>query len=688
MAHLMLHKNILKHFRDLPLRVQKNVAELVERFQINPNDPAIHLHSLKESMVDPKVRGANLPDGYRAIIIAPEKGDTFLLMHIAKHDDAYAWAKNKRFEVHTKTGVFQIFDVDEIQEAAPDVTAHSKKNNYALHKLSDDDLFTAGVPRQLIPSVRAVDSDSALEDLSPYLPEDCREVLVGIAAGMGLDEAIESTLGSTKRELAEVAPVSSGDFTRIAEAPNFDLILIEDQAELREAMSKPLDEWRLFLHPSQRKIVQWNVNGPMSVNGSAGTGKTVVLMHRAVRLARELTSPTARILVTTFTTNLSHTLEAQIKQLDEKAATKIEVTNLHALARSICIRTGWKGAIAEDDDVNEIWDSIFEDSKWGDLPVSRKEIENEYEVIVDRNGIEDEDSYLSAVRSGLPRISREKRRNLWAIFLAFQREIKRRNLLTFEGAVHQARLACEADPSSRYAYVLVDEVQDFGLEALRLIKALSPSGEGTVNSLTVFGDGHQRIYGARIPLSRAGIEVRGRSRRLKLNYRTSEEIRRWAHGILKGMEVDDLNGDLVSTLGDRSAFKLMDPEVVECSGEGEESKAIAKWVKSLLDTKKYATHEICVTPNRSSIRRALQDLQIPTRDLKPRETDPGEKEPGVRLATMRRIKGLEFRAVVMGCASSEDALVKGEHADPRERALRYVAATRARERLLVTVPHP
>ena len=185
MAKLLLHRNILKNFGRLPIGIQKKASEFVERFQNNPNDPALRLHALKESMADSKVRGASLSDEYRAIIIAPEHGDAWLLMHIAPHDEAYEWARNKRFEVHEKTGVFQIFDARETELAVerPEIQKPAEPD-YPLRRLTDQELYQAGVPRMLLPAVRAVKSDAALEAIADYLPPDCRDVLYGLAAGM------------------------------------------------------------------------------------------------------------------------------------------------------------------------------------------------------------------------------------------------------------------------------------------------------------------------------------------------------------------------------------------------------------------------------------------------------------------------------------------------------------------------
>jgi superfamily I DNA/RNA helicase len=231
----------------------------------------------------------------------------------------------------------------------------------------------------------------------------------------------------------------------------------------------------------------------------------------------------------------------------------------------------------------------------------------------------------------------------------------------------------------------VDEVQDFSLEALKLIRALSPIDEELADPLCTVGDGHQRIYRAKIPMSRAGINIRGRSRRLKVNYRTSEQIRQYAQAMLKGLDIDDLDGGSVSIAGDHSAFKGPDPIVESCKSLREESEAIVAWIQLLMNDHQLASYEICVTPYKPEIVTALTEADIPTFLLKPRELDPGQDVPGVRLGTIKRIKGLEFRAVALACADPEDPMNSLEKADALSRCERYVASTRAREHLIVII---
>ena len=676
MAQLMLHREVLNNFGRLPSKVQKKVYELTRKFEEDSTQASIHLEPVKAAK-DSKVRSARVGDDFRAIVIAPEQGDVYLLTHVDHHDEAYRWCKNKHFEAHGALGTLQIFDVEEVNKAVapaqPQQAEPALAAPYPLDNLDDGELFQAGVPKALIPAVRAVRTDSAFEQLAEYLPKEAAQVLYGIAMGLSLDQSLEEMLGEVDTSVSK--PAGPGDFSHLADVANMDLVLVEGEEHLKEILSEDIEEWRIFLHPYQRKLVQWNVKGPMKIYGAAGTGKTVALMHRSVWLAKQVADQ-ERLLLTTYTTNLSVTIKALLEQLAPKEHSRIEVTNLHQLARTISFRCGWRGKIAEDNDLSQVWDQVLVREVHKQLEFERGFIVSEFDEIVDRMGIDSEEAYLTTVRSARPRLGRKQRKQLWKVFADVQRELAKRNLLTFEGVVHQARLAVEQGRFPPYKHVLVDELQDFGLEALRLIRALSPIDQELANPLCVVGDGHQRLYHQiPIPLSRAGINVRGRSRRLKINYRTSEQIRRWAHGLLQGIEIDDLDGGIAETTGDRSVFRGPDPQVINCASMQDAAKAVTTWVKGLLEAG-LGTHEICITPPDSAVVSALESEGVPTLELKPRQKDPGQEEQGVRYGTKKRIKGLEFRAIAL--------LYSGDRSPGSgERFANYVAATRAREKLLV-----
>jgi mRNA-degrading endonuclease RelE of RelBE toxin-antitoxin system len=682
MAQLMLHREVFLSFPKLPSKVQKKVVELHRKFEEDSTQASINLEKLQATARDPKVRSARLGDDYRAIVIAPEKGDTYVLMHIDHHDKAYRWCANRLFETHGTLGVFQVVNIEEVERVAEEVREQKvvkTQPEYRLSKLTDDELFSSGVPKALIPSVRAVSSDDDFERMAEYLPSEAKQVLYGFVCGMGLDAAIEEMLGGS--DTTVVKPDGPGDFSHLAEVSNMDLVLVEGEEHLREILGEDIEAWRIFLHPYQRKLVEWDVKGPMKINGAAGTGKTVALMHRAVWLAEQLDDG-EKVLVTTYTSNLAVTIKGLLEDMAPKHSRRIDVTNLHQLARTICQRAGAKWRMMEDTDRTAVWESVFQN-----IPASegftQHYITDEYDKIVDRMGVETEDQYLTMVRTGRPRLVRSQRKILWPYFVAFKQGLTKRNLVTFEGSVHQARLAVEQANYRGYRYVLVDELQDFGLEALRLIAALSPISQGLLNPLCVVGDGHQRLYSSvAIPLTRAGINVRGRSRRLKINYRTSEQIRRWAHQLLAGISVDNLDGEIEVTTGDRSVFTGVDPKLVTVADEQSAAEAICSWIKGLLEIQEggYNSHEICVVPSSTALINVLNRDKIPLLELKARQKDPGKGEPGVRYGTKKRIKGLEFKAVAL--------TLNGDTTEKIARFEDYVAATRAQQQLLVVSIEP
>lgn len=677
MAKMMLHRDVLKNFGKLPTRVQKKVYELTYKFEHDSTQASIHLEPI-EAARDKKVRSARVGLDYRAIVIAPEKGDTFLLMHIDHHDEAYQWCMNKQFEAHMALGTFQVFDVEEAEKS---VSANETEEefqhvetdeSYVLQTLSDQELFQAGVPEALIPAVRAVRNDNDFERLSDYLPPEASHILFGIASGMSLDESINEMLGG----LSEIEkPSTPGDFSHLADMANMNLVLVQGEEHLQEILSEDIEEWRIFLHPYQRKLVEWDTKGPMRIFGAAGTGKTVALMHRAAWLADQCAED-EKVLITTYTTNLSVTIKGLMEKLAPDLMEHIEVTNLHQLARTICFRAQGQKKIAEQDDLTAVWKHVMASPAAGKLGFDAEFVRDEFEQIIDPMGISAEDDYLTMVRTGRPVLRRKPRRQLWKLFVEARRQLEYRRLVTFDGLIHQARLVVERGDFIGYRYVLVDETQDFGLEALRLIAAISPIKEALSNPLCVVGDGHQRIYNTvSIPLSRAGIDVRGRSRRLKINYRTSEEIRDWAQNVLEGVQVDDLDGTVAVTQGDRSVFHGPKPHLETCSSDEDMADAVVAWVKGLTESAGIASHEICLTPPNSKVINALESHGFGTVELKARQADPGQEEGGIRFGTKKRIKGLEFKAVaILDFGDSENLLERFEN---------YVAATRARQQLLV-----
>lgn len=700
---IAVSKDFLTALSRLPRAQQKKVREFTEKFQRDPTSSGINFERV-ELAVDPKVRSVRIDQTYRAIIVHPPKGDVYLCVWVDHHDEAYRWVQNKRFEVNPRSGVLQLFDVVGAAQAAttepeprvaqPEEPALADSGAAGLFSaVGDEDLLLAGVPEPLLAAVRAVRTEGELDRLTPYLPEDASDVLCALAAGFSFAEAIEE---AARAKPAKAVAVDVEDFGVALERPESQQTfrVVSDKRDLEEMLEAPLEQWRIFLHPSQRKLVEMNANGPVRVLGGAGTGKTVVLMHRAHHLARNVFKDEhARILVTTFTRNLALDLKSNLGNLCGDDFERLEVINLHAWAARFLRRHGGTSNIANEEECHEVMRQALNDL--GDDAFPFEFYLDEWDRVVQEQDVLTRDDYLTARRTGRgTRLTRRQRADIWKVFDRYREVLRQQGKVEWADVVRESRLYIEKekiDPG--YAAVLSDEVQDFTAGELKLLRTLAPEGP---NSLFLVGDGHQRIYGHPVRLSSCGIDIRGRSRRLKLNYRTTEEIRNQAVALMIGCEVDDLDGEADTLKGYRSLRHGPKPIVQTFQKEADEAEfirdTVSRWLSEGVDPA-----AICIAArSRARIRDRYQPiLEQSGIDSVIVEKDPEQeaKKGGVRLATMHRMKGLEFSRVLLagmgnGLAPAEVAQAGDELATRdrimQQRCLVYVAATRARDELVVT----
>ena len=687
-AQVALSKDFLTALSRLPKKVAKKVREFTEKFRADPTSSGINLEPLA-GVADDKVRSVRIGDDYRAIVIHPPKGDVFLCVWVDHHDEAYRWVRNKRFEVHPQAGVLQLYDVQAATEAAERTrTVRTEPAERSLFAdTTDEDLLLGGVPAPLLPAIRALRDDDDLDALKPHLPEDAAEVLVGLAAGFSLSEA----LAEVERE--KPAKVDAEDFgtalARPASQQRFHVVA--DEADLTTILDAPLQQWRVFLHPSQRRLVAMQANGPVRVLGGAGTGKTVVLMHRARHLAREVfRGPDDRILVTTYTRNLAKDLEANLRHMCGDEFRRIEVVHLHAWAARFLRRLGRELKIATAKDVNEMLSAAIQETD--DLGLPEGFFADEWQQVVQAQDIDDETGYLRARRVGRgTRLSRRQRADVWRVFERYREIRSDRGLTEWPDVLRATRAAIEAGKLDvRYRAVLSDEVQDFEAGELRLLRALVPAGPA---DLFLVGDGHQRIYGRGVALGSCGIDIRGRSRRLKVNYRTTEEIRDLAIRVLDGLDIDDLDGGVDSLRGYTSLRGGPRPAREHFAKDADEAGFVVATLRRWLEER--PGHELCVAARTNKLVQAryrplLEEAGIACAVVES-ESDEDLPRDAVRLATMHRMKGLEFSCVLLAGVqggtvpmtfSAPDAAAR-EAQETRERCLFYVAATRARDELVI-----
>lgn len=688
-------KEFLESYSKLPRNIQKKTREFTEKFQRDPTQLSLNFEHLSGA-VDSKVRSARIDQAYRAIVIHPPKGDVYLCVWVDHHDEAYRWVQNRKFEVNPRSGSFQIFGVDDtslapsMPEAVDTVVETAPK---LFDEIDDEDLLLAGVPEPLLVSVRALRGDADLDELAPHLPSDAADLLYLLAAGYSLLDAIEET---ERAKPEAVVAIDTEDFEAALERPvsQQQFAIVENEAELESMLDAPLDQWRIFLHPSQRKLVRMNANGPVRVLGGAGTGKTVVLLHRANYLAETVfDDPNDRILVTTFTRNLALDLRQNLRNLaSQDAFSRMEIVNLHSWAVGFMRNQGHSFKIASDYQAEALLEIAV--SELGDPALSQSFYRDEWEQIVQGQDVASRDDYLTARRVGRGvRLSRKQRGQAWLVFQRYRELLDDEGLCEWPDVLRETRMYIEKQHiPSPYRAVLSDEVQDFSANELKLLRLLAPQ---EANTLFLVGDGHQRIYGKPVRLGACGIEIRGRSRRLKLNYRTTEQIRNHSVAILEGREIDDLDGGLDTLKGYHSLRQGPAARVELFSKDGDEVSFIVETIKTWMS--EVPAESICLavrTHNQLGERYEgiLNDAGIETARV---STDPESEaqKNGVRLSTMHRLKGLEYSKVLLAGVQEENVpfVVKTDFDDAdaekqrelQERCLLYVAMTRARDELTI-----
>ena len=543
-----------------------------------------------------------------------------------------------------------------------------------------------GVPEILLPAVRAVKVAEGLIALGKHLPEEVAEALVWLADGESPESVREAMTVKAERD------VDTSDLAAALRYPDSRrrFVTIQSDEELTAILDAPLEKWRIFLHPSQDKLVTKPFNGPARVTGGAGTGKTVVAMHRARHLARTLCSaPGDRILFTTYTANLAQDVAASLAHLCGPDMGRIEVVHLHAWAGRYLRNQGRKFEVASPSELDACWDDAIRAS--GEREFDPGFLRQEWEQVVQTHEIRDAAEYYKVARVGRGRtLSRPQRLKVWKVFERYTEALLRRGKAEWGSVIGDAQSLLELNgPTLPYKAVVVDEAQDFHAQDWRLIRAIVPGGP---DDLFVVGDAHQRIYGQKVALRACGINVQGRASRLRVNYRTTEEIRSWAMAVLAGVEIDDLDGEKEEEKGYKSLMSGPRPEIHRFGGRDEELRYVGERVKELVGLR--PAEHVCLVARTNKLLKDDYQPMLAALGIKSTLLDQRGEGQGVRLATMHRVKGLEFPAMILAGINArymplpvpglpDDPASKADHED-RERALLFVAATRARDLLVVT----
>ena len=707
-----LSNDFFKAFGRLPEKARGKVATFISKFRANPRSPGLNYERI-EGGKDPFIRSIRVDQDIRCIVRAPDAGDTYVLLWIDKHDDAYQWARRRTCHVNRVSGALQVVDVEAAELAVGDAIAAAVSEALAnqapvdqpaqaqaqvgslFAHCSDEQLMLLGVPEALLPAVRAVSSEEALSRLIEWVPQDCVDGLILLADGKPIEVVIEEL------ERQRPAAIDPSDVAAALETPESkaEFLVITDDDVLEAMLSAPLERWRVFLHPSQRRLVERQWRGAVRVLGGAGTGKTVVAMHRARWLAKELiqTSAPGRMLFTTFTRNLATDIRANLTKIcSPEELQRIEVIHLDGWVMKFLKGQGLQVRVFNEEARDSCW-SLAMDVADTSLGLDERFYREEWKDVVLAQGCRSRDEYLMARRVGRgTRLSRPQRSQIWPVFDAVRAEFRQRGLWEPEEAKQiAADLIHKAAGSPLYAAVVVDEAQDLDVASFSLLRALV--GEPRANDLFIVGDPHQRIYGKPVVLSRCGIDIRGRARKLRINYRTTEETRAWATAVLHGLDFDDLDGGSDPASDYRSLLHGDHPLVEGFEDPGEEQRFLVSTLRQLREEQQ-SLASTCVAARTNKAVEKLEALLkgegFATRVINAEESDD-PSDPALRLATMHRVKGLEFDQVFLpGLDASQMPLqvevnkrpdaISRELFEQQERSLLHVAATRAKKRVVVS----
>ncbi|MFF4587332.1 UvrD-helicase domain-containing protein [Streptomyces sp. NPDC001388] len=656
-------------------------------------DKGLHLESV-ENARDPRMRTIRINDFWRGVVLAPDDGsDVFLLVNVVRHDDAYTWAAKRLYTTNSATRGLEVRNVVAIEQLTPALEkAAAAAETLLFAKYSDTVLRHLGIDDQVLKAVRTIVDKAQLHAFETLLPEDQCEVLQYLAENFSPDDVYRDVVAV--RRPVDAGPDPDESLAVVIANTKSRITLVTGPEELADILEKPFAAWRVFLHPSQRRVAyRVSFGGPVQVTGGPGTGKTVAALHRVKHLLSR--SPSARVLLTTYTNALAASLRENLAFLldnDPALLDRVDVTTVNAYAHGVVSRLDGKvPSLIGDRDERLLWQRVVK--KLG-LPWNEQFLAQEYRHVVLAQELRSLDDYRRAVRRGRgSALSSARREQLWPAVELFDSMLRDQKATThLKVCARAAELLAASAPT--HDHVVVDEAQDLHPAQWRVLRgAVAPGSD----DLFITGDPHQRIYDAKVSLGSLGIPVAGRTHRLRINYRSTEEILTWSTGILSPVSVDDLGGEGSDTLaGYRSLLHGRRPHTDGYGTEQAEVAALVERVEGWI-AQGIRPSEIGVCARFNVLLDKVYDklgaAQVPVVRVR---DNPGPDVDGVRLATMHAMKGLEFRCVaVLGVTagavpfarevtpSSVDAL---QHDSDllRERCLLFVACTRAREALAVS----
>jgi len=660
---------------------QKAVKTTAFDLQVSPARAGMQFHKLEKAR-DRNFCSVRVSKDIRLIVHKTD--NSLLLCYADHHDNAYHWAERRKLQTHPKTGAAQLVEIREtVQEITVPKYVEVEQPAAAKPALfagtDDDELLSYGVPTEWLSDVKKATEDTILE-LADRLPGEAAEALLELATG--------GTPKVPQPAAADTDPFEHPDAQRRFR-------VMTNVEELQRALDYPWEKWTVFLHPAQRDLVERSYGGPARVSGSAGTGKTVVALHRVVFLARK--HKDARLLLTTFSNTLADALKVKLRRLVGNEPRVFERVEVHSIADvgtrlySACVS---EPRLADDTTVRQMLADASGRAETHRF--SGHFLWAEWNEVVDAWQLDSWEAYRDVARLGRKtRLGEYQRKLLWSIFEQVRQELASHDLLTTATMFSHITEHLTRSGARPYQFAVVDEAQDIGVPEMRFLAALGASSQ---DGLFFAGDLGQRIFQPPFSWKSLGVDVRGRSHTLRINYRTSHQIRRQADRLLPP-KLSDVDGNAEDRRGTVSVFNGPDPSIHVFDSESQEAEAVAAWL-SEQQAAGLQPHEIGVFV-RSAAQLPRAQAAVKTAGLKALELQNSfETQAGhVSVCTMHLAKGLEFRAVVVMACDDEIIPLQEriesvadaadlEEVYNTERHLLYVACTRARDHLLVTSVDP
>jgi superfamily I DNA/RNA helicase/mRNA-degrading endonuclease RelE of RelBE toxin-antitoxin system len=678
------HREVMK----LPQGEKGAFYTFLHKFRHNPDSPGPRRKQLKG---DSRLWSARVTDDYRALLLHIGEQD-YLVLSVKHRKDVYENLDRYEYRINRVTGGIEVVDLTAVGDSLvgrliPETDAPPQPPAGLFAAYSPQQLLDLGVVEPLLGSIARITTEDELLALAEIAPQLTAEVLLALYEGRTVDEVMEQVTTPVKAD----ETVDITDFTAALARPATPVT--SDDAAMQAVIDQPFEQWQLFLHPTQGKLVAKDYRGPVKVSGGPGTGKTVVALHRVKHLASTLEPGTDRpVLLTTFNRNLAADLRTRLLALaGPELADRVDIVNIYRLASRVVAEAGaGEGRrIIDNEKALELWARLLMERK--KPPFDAEFLADEWAQVILGQVVDSRAAYFQARRTGRGRaLTREERNNVWNEVERFTQRLDESGLWTWrQVAAAAARVEQDrtASDTYRYRHIVVDEAQDLGPAHWKMLRAMVADGP---NDIFLVGDTHQRIYNNYVTLSSLGINVRGRSSRLTLSYRTTRQILATALGMLTGQTYDDLDGGTDTLGGYRSLLRGPQPSVHGVSSWHDEQDLIVSQLKAWGPNSSLA---VCV-PIRQMVTDVLSRLStvgIPAAEIGP----DGPRSPdGVHVGTMHRFKGLEYQRMII--AGVREGLVphsdiEQHRGDPRryerdrmrDRSRLFVAATRARDELAI-----